>query len=425
MPEDSIAVPAKTYQWLEEQCLKDSAASRPRWARLARAGAGRRAVQVTNYVGVIRTPDGHQIEVLPKIGRDALGSEQGSRKLLIDMLRCLREFRHMRTESAHLKATRMPLLEVFISEFLAAVTHVVKRGLRGDYSLRQDNLFALRGKLNIATHLRKNLTRADRFFTEHDEFTPDRPENRLIRAALDQVLNTTITPENQRLGRELQFAFAEIPASSQPALDFQRSRADRGMAHYEDALSWTRLILSGFSPLTGSGDEKALSLLFPMESVFEAFVAKHLTKQIQDGFGLKQQANNRYLVRHREQGWFQLRPDLLILERSSNSAKIALDTKWKILDETLGNRKDKYCLSQSDFYQLHAYGTHYLHENGTLILVYPRTDRFQQPLGEFRFEGSDRKLWVLPFCLSKRRLVTAVSESAPQLTGLTPWPPTA
>ena len=32
-----------------------------------------------------------------------------------------------------LEAWNMPLLEVFISEFLRAVEHVVKRGLRSDY----------------------------------------------------------------------------------------------------------------------------------------------------------------------------------------------------------------------------------------------------------------------------------------------------
>jgi hypothetical protein len=64
------------------------------------------------------------------------------------------------------------------------VEHIVKRGLRGDYSLRQDNLFALRGKLQMATHLRQNLCRRDRFFAAFDEFSTNRPENRLLHAAL-------------------------------------------------------------------------------------------------------------------------------------------------------------------------------------------------------------------------------------------------
>ncbi|MCE5360429.1 5-methylcytosine restriction system specificity protein McrC [Candidatus Igneacidithiobacillus taiwanensis] len=34
------------------------------------------------------------------------------------------------------------------------------------------------------------------------------------------------------------------------------------------------------SPLTGAGAHRAPSLLFPMEAVFEAFVAKHLARQL-------------------------------------------------------------------------------------------------------------------------------------------------
>ncbi len=45
---------------------------------------------------------------------------------------------------------------------ISTVKLIAKRGLRSDYSSRQDNLFASRGKLLMAPHLRQNLYRADR-----------------------------------------------------------------------------------------------------------------------------------------------------------------------------------------------------------------------------------------------------------------------
>jgi 5-methylcytosine-specific restriction enzyme subunit McrC len=104
--------------------------------------------------------------------------------MLIEMLCCLQTFRHLQTEHAKLQARHMRLLELFIAEFLSAVSRIVKRGLRGGYAARQDNLATLRGKLQISQHLRRNLVHADRFFTEHDEFTTNRPENRLLHFAL-------------------------------------------------------------------------------------------------------------------------------------------------------------------------------------------------------------------------------------------------
>ncbi len=402
-------IPDKVYGWLEDQCLRSAEAREAAWLRLGQR-QGRRVVQVTSFVGVIRAPDGFQIEVLPKIGKAIGGSAKEARQLLIEMLCCLQGFRHVQTESAKISAARMPVLQVFIAEFLRTVERIVKRGLRSDYSSRQDNLFALRGKLLMAPHLRQNLYRADRFFTEHDEFLTNRPENRLLHAALQRALMLSASQANQQLARELQFVFADVPASAQPALDFQRVRLDRGMGYYADALAWARLILDGESPLTGTGGHRAPSLLYPMEAVFEAFVAKHLARQLARPLTLKTQARSHHLVRHGGQNWFRLKPDLLI--RDAGRDALVLDTKWKLLDGSKANGTNKYGLSQGDFYQLQAYGQSYLDGQGDVVLIYPKTAAFDKPPPVFEFPKSEGlRLWVLPFCLTSRRL--AIPRDAP------------
>lgn len=395
-------VPDRAYHWLEDRCLRAAEDGEAAWLRLAQR-QGRRVVQVTSFVGVIRTPDGFQIEVLPKVGKAIGGGANEARQLLIEMLCCLRGFRHAQSDSARIAAARMPLLEVFIAEFLRSAERVVKRGLRGEYSSRRGNLFALRGKLLMASQLRQNLCRADRFFTEHDEFSTDRPENRLLHTALRRALMLTTSQASQQLARELQFVFANVPISTQPRSDFQQVRLDRGMDYYADALAWSRLILGEESPLTGEGGVQAPSLLFPMEAVFEAFVAKHLARQLVQPLRLKAQARSHHLVRHREQNWFRLRPDLLIRDATRDS--LVLDTKWKLLDAGRANGTDKYGLSQSDFYQLWAYGQSYLDGHGDVVLIYPKTAVFNEPLPVFVFPKSvGLRLWVVPFCLRSRRL---------------------
>lgn len=402
-------IPDKVYGWLEGQCLRSVEAGETAWLRL-RQRRGRSVVQVTSYVGVIQAPDGFQIEVLPKVGKAIGGGAKEARQLLIDMLCCLQGFRHVQTGSAKISAARMPLLEVFISEFLRTVERIVKSGLRSDYSSRQDNLFALRGKLLMVPHLRQNLCRADRFYTEHDEFSANRPENRLLHAALRRVLMLSASQANQQLARELQFVFADMPASAQPRIDFQQVRLDRGMGYYADALAWVRLILDDESPLTGTGKQRAPSLLFPMEAVFEAFVAKHLARHLTRPLALKTQARSQHLVRHLDRHWFRLKPDLLI--RDAGRDALVLDTKWKLLDGLKANGSDKYGLSQGDFYQLQAYGLSYLNGQGDVVLIYPKTSAFDRPLPVFEFQKSEGlRLWVLPFCLTSRRL--AVPHDAP------------
>ena len=417
--EELHPVPPDVFDWLKTQALSASDEGRPAWLRLTQK-LGRHAVQVKSFVGVIRSPQGFQIEVLPKVGKVIGGGQVQARQLLIEMLRCLGGFRHLKTDSAKLAATRMPLLEVFIEAFLNAVEHVVKRGRRSDYSVQQDNIFALRGKLQMAAHLRQNMCRRDRFFAEFDVFSSNRPENRLLHSALKQVLSWTYSDVSQRLARELSFVFADVPTSQEPSMDFSKVRLDRGMEHYSDALAWARLILEEKAPLTGAGGHRSPSLLFPMEAVFEAYVAKHLSRQLAQPFLLKSQAHSFSLVRHLEQNWFRLKPDLLVKDKASN--RLVLDTKWKLLDAHKGSTgTDKYGLSQADFYQLYAYGQSYMNGQGDVALVYPKTGAFSEALPVFDFPKSKGlRLWVLPFCLRERMLILPPSGDCENLNSLFP-----
>ncbi len=390
-------VPAAAYRWLEAQCF-DGNGNVP-WIRPAR-WRGRPALQLTSHAGIVQTADGTRIEVLPKVGKT--DGEVPARRLLVAMLRCLPGFRHVRAGRAEQLALRMPLPEVFIAEFLAGMQGIVKRGLRRDYRECEGNLPVLRGKLRVSEQLRRNALHPDRFFTAHDEFSSDRAENRLLHAALRRVLLQSSSRENQRLAQELAFVFAQVPPSPVPSADFARVRRDRGMAHYADALAWARLILDGLSPLPSGGAHAAPSLLFPMDALFEAYVARHLPKQLPASLRLATQVRGEHLVSHERAPWFRLQPDLLI--KQGTVVRMVLDTKWKLLDASAGSAAEKYGLAESDFYQLHAYGHTYLRSNGELALVYPMTDAFATPL-QFAFPHSPGlRLWVLPFCLRTARL---------------------
>jgi len=78
-----------------------------------------------------------------------------------------------------------------------------------------------------------------------------------------------------------------------------------------------------------------------------------------------------------------------------------LDTKWKRLDT--GPDSKNYGLSQSDFYQLFAYGHKYLGGQGDLVLIYPMRAAFQEALPVFEYSAGLR-LWVVPFDLMQEVL---------------------
>ncbi|KFL37227.1 McrC family protein [Arenimonas donghaensis] len=391
---DEAHVPDSAFEWL----CKESARLRQSGASLVQL-EDRRWLRLDNYVGVLETPCGTRIEILPKCV-EGMDDEERARRLLRKMLaRCL-NLPTRETGPTHIQTFSAPLTEWVMGQFLSELDRLVKRGVRFDYRSVQEQQRFLRGRLDVDRQLRQPPGRQHLFHIEHDVFDADRPENRLLRTALDRVCRITRDPSNWRLSHELATFLAPVPTSKDMASDFRRWRDDRLMAHYRPARPWCSLILNEQTPMSILGEWYGASLLFPMERVFERYVEACLRRMLPPDAVLTPSASSRYLCSHKGESWFLLKPDFLV---QRGQQRVVLDTKWKRLDESFGGNGDKYGLSQSDFYQLFAYGQRYLDGKGTLVLVYPRTATFQAPLDDFVFDAQLR-LVVAPFDLEEGRL---------------------
>jgi 5-methylcytosine-specific restriction enzyme subunit McrC len=88
---------------------------------------------------------------------------------------------------------------------------------------------------------------------------------------------------------------------------------------------------------------------------------------------------------------------------SNESNRNVADAKWKLIASHENNTFSKYGLSQSDMYQMFAYGTQYQSSNGHMLLIYPKHAGFQKPLPVFSFSDS-LHLWVVPLCIEKGKI---------------------
>ena len=323
------------------------------------------------------------------------------------MLRCLKNSPFKHGGFSEIRDARMPLLEVYIAQFLALTNQLVKRGIRSDYVRQQSNSQYLKGRLLVSQQIRKNTLHPERFFIDREEYLVNRPSNRLIKLALETVKRASQSAANQKLARELSFAFDDVPVSKDIRADFQKVRLSRGMRHYKAVLDWCELLLNGHGPTPSSGNFHSISLFYPMERVFEDFVAHSLKNRIEEYFGngakLKLQSSKHSLVEeHIGSKIFNLRPDLMILK--GGQPICVLDTKWKLINSF--DRRNKYGISQADMYQLYAYGHKYLKDSKQkeLMLIFPMNENFYRPLPPFRYEDNFT-LNVVPFDLDKGTLV--------------------
>ena len=75
-------------------------------------------------------------------------------------------------------------------------------------------------------------------------------------------------------------------------------------------------------------------LLFPMEAVFESFVAQTPPYELPPHLKVFPQAATYSLVKHGLKDCFKLRPDLLIQSHKPVQTKMVMDTKWKLVNSS-------------------------------------------------------------------------------------------
>ena len=363
---------------------------------------GRRALKWDSYVGVLETPCGTRLEILPK------HVEQGncvkkSRALLRKLIQAGLSLKPRQVSITGLELFDAPLTEWVMGQFLSELDYLVKRGIRFDYQRVEEEQRFLRGQLNVVAQMRQPPGRQHHFQIRHDVFLPDRAENRLLKLALEQVATSTQDAANWRLANELRSRLAEVPASRQVQADFRAWSMNRLMAHYQAVKPWCELILNQQMPIAVSGEWQGMSLLFPMEKLFECYVEGWLRQQLLPTAQLTSQASREYLCEHGKGRMFCLKPDLLI---DYSQQRWVLDTKWKRVDARKPEKN--YDLSQSDFYQLFAYGHKYRNGSGVpkLALIYPFWSGLKQALPAFDY-GQGMSLWALPFDLENDRLLNA------------------
>jgi 5-methylcytosine-specific restriction enzyme subunit McrC len=371
--------------------------------------AGHEAIQVGSYVGVFPLPGGGQLEIVPKITASVSAAGEG-RRVLLKMLSTVLDLNFRETDLAELDTLRRPWVEALIGHVLKAITTVVRAGLRKKYRREPSLEPFLKGQLNIVRQIREPIWKQQHFHVTYDDYSTNRAENRLLRSTLDQLAKWTTSPAHQQMCRELQFVMADVPPSHDVAGDLRSWSPARDMVRYKQLLPWIRLVLAKRAPVFAGGDADGISLLFSMEQLFERYVARKLGPGFSGPLRLKEQARSEHLVEHKQEDWFRLEPDLLVL--CDDSPVSVLDTKWKLIDSAMADASGKYNLSQADFYQLFAYGQKYQEGRGDMFLIYPYHDGFREALPVFAFSG-ELRLWAVPFDLKADAMVWPVGLRLP------------
>lgn len=296
------------------------------------------------------------------------------------MLKTLRNAPFKNLQNTNVNIEKLSIFEIFIRMFIDEVFYIVKRGLKCDYETLQSNGNVFKGKMIFSGQIKYNYAHKERCFVEYDEFNANRAENKILKATLNYLYKNTSSSRNKADIKTLLSAFNEVDESKDYKADFDKIVPDRKTTDYQTALLWSKVFLMGKSFTSFAGSEVAFALLFPMETLFESFIATKLKKVLfGTGYTLSAQDKTYHLFDMPKK--FLMKPDIVINNKELKKVFV-MDTKWKVLADVKAN----YGISQADMYQMYAYNKKYQSESVTLL--YPLTEKIEQNR-ELEFNSND------------------------------------
>lgn len=345
-----------------------------------------------NFIGSINIDD-MSVEIFPKIPL-IKDNKDKERKRFLEILEYVETFNENIYENLEIGNENMPILEIFISNFIEEVEKILKKGLVYSYINKSENILYFKGKLDLPNHIKHNIIE-NRFFMNFDEFSINSMENCLLKLALEKIKNISSDMENKAKIYQLLVHFDDIQTSGMiPAHLFRKLLIDRKNGFYKKSLDLAKFFLLDESPYSVFyNDEKEITgLFFPMEIIYESYIATKLKEVIDNKFSIKIQDNSYKIFNKCEVGGkevknnitcFKLKPDIVL---ENENEIIILDTKWKELKNP-EEHKDTYNfdISKEDIYQMityiHVYNSKAKKCNKA-YLVYPINNNDKTPLIE-------------------------------------------
>ena len=308
-------------------------------------------------IGVVRLPD-LTVEIRPKLPID---------RVLFLASYALGAFK-IKPDVADIDRST-DLVEAMVQMFHEAVRQATGRGLLHGYETQEETLNVVRGRIRIEDQLRRRFGIAVPIEVRYDEFTPDIPANRLLKAAVRRLaLLTQRSPHTRQLLSAMRAIFANVTEVEYRSNDLPDIPINPLNAHYKPALALAEIILRSGTVELAAGRVESASFLIDMNKVFEDFVVVSLREALGlTEYTFPQEARDRDLYLDADHD-LQLKPDLSWWQ--SNRCVFVGDAKYK--------RTTIHGAQSHDIYQALAYAVAARLPGALLIYAHDDQERIDE-----------------------------------------------
>ncbi len=241
-------------------------------------------------------------------------------------------------EEAFSYASDWNLLPAVVSLFARTVETTLARGLYRSYSSQQEQLVALRGRIDLTDVIRRGGMAAP-IGCQFDEFTPDVAENRILKAAIRRCLRVpgVASLDRRRLMQQL-VALEEVTDGAIGSGAADRINFTRLNAHYQPPVRLASLVLENLTLVDQRGGTVAPSFMVSMNKLFERFVTERLRRALLGRLEVRAEPPVHLGLGNQ----VRMRPDLEFRKRGTTV--YVGDIKYKLTGDARARNADQYQL---------------------------------------------------------------------------------
>jgi len=251
------------------------------------------------------------------------------------------------------------LVDLFAKVLANATTMLLKRGIDREYIVHTDEIAGLRGKLELATTVKRNTQRRGRTICQYDEFSPNTLLNRILVTTISKL---TVTKSLDRdLHSQLHHLRAKLFNVEEIEITaglFTQIRINRNNRFYGFILDVCRLIHEALLPTEIAGHYEFVDFTRDerkMNQLFEKFVLNFYS--IEQSIYGAQPRNLTWNMSETSEGALAYLPRMITdISLQSIDHEIIIDTKY--YSNTLQTSYDTHKIHSPHLYQLTGYLIH-------------------------------------------------------------------
>lgn len=311
-------------------------------------------IRANNFVGFIQNGD-ELIEIYPKVFREDNCSDKSLMlRHIFHWFKYCRKWRFPYNQANLNNENIDKFPELIIHLIATQIFNIVSSQPLMQYQRVEETLFMPKGSVNFNRYINKSVVRGNyhQIECDYEPFLFDNKVNRIIKYCARILIQQSRFKENINLLQESLNILDEVEDTVCSIADVNSIFLNSFYQEYLLLMNTCKLVLKQQLYSNGNYDLSQWCLLFPMEYIFEDFIAGFIERYFSEKWIVDYQKSDEYLSN--EPRVFNMQHDIFLTCKKDSNRHIIIDTKYKIRDKLFKNDKKKG-IAQSDLYQMVSY----------------------------------------------------------------------